>query len=133
MIYSGQELPNSQRLAFFEKDPIQWTGNFGLHNFYKTLLELHTDHPALRAAEDDVRTYRVSNSENDHVFSFLRKNGDREVLVILNLSENDNLVVEITDPMISGVFKNVFAEESHDLSGNRVLSIRAWDYLVYAK
>jgi glycosidase len=96
LIYSGQELPNSQRLRFFEKDQIQWTGNFGLHNFYKTLLELHRDHPALRAADENVRTYRISTSEDEKIFSYLRKTGEKEVLVILNLSAIDDLHFEIT-------------------------------------
>ena len=38
MIYSGQEMPNKKRLKFFEKDPIEWDGNFEMHDFYKTLL-----------------------------------------------------------------------------------------------
>ncbi|HEX3166604.1 MAG TPA: alpha-amylase family glycosyl hydrolase, partial [Chitinophagaceae bacterium] len=96
LIYSGQELPNSQRLKFFEKDPIQWTGNFGLHNFYKTLLELHRDHPALHAADENVRTYRIPTSEDEKIFSFLRKIEEREVLVILNLSAIDDLHFEIS-------------------------------------
>ena len=102
LIYSGQELPNSQRLQFFEKDPIQWTGNFGLHNFYRTLLDLHSNHPALRAGDENVKTYLISTSENEHIFSYLRKNGEREVLVILNLSVND-LHFEIRDEMVSGI------------------------------
>ena len=133
LIYSGQELPGTQRLAFFEKDPIQWTGVFGLHNFYKILLELHSCHPALGAADNDVITYRISNSQNEQVFSYLRKNGENEVLVILNLSAIDDLIVEITDPMISGVFKDVFLGDFNDLSLNRGLTMNAWDYRVYTK
>ncbi len=41
LIYSGQELPNKKRLKFFDRDPIEWTGNYKLHDFYKTLLEFH--------------------------------------------------------------------------------------------
>lgn len=133
LVYSGQELPNTHRLRFFEKDVLQWTENFGLHNFYKRLLELHSLHPALSASNDAVRTYKISTSQNENVFSFLRKNGDREVLVFLNLSANDELVIDITDPLISGVYKNVFSEEVHDLSVTRNLQMKAWDWLVYSK
>ncbi len=133
MIYSGQELPNSQRLRFFEKDEIQWTGNFGLHNFYKTLLELHRDHPALRAANENVRTYRVSTSEDEKIFSFLRKTGEREVLVILNLSAIDDLHFEISGENVSGIYRNVFTGDIIDLTDNRSLVMKAWDYLVFEK
>jgi len=133
MIYSGQELPNSQRLRFFEKDEIQWTGNFGLHNFYKTLLELHRDHPALCAADENVRTYRISTSEDEKIFSYMRKTGEREVLVILNLSAIDDLHFEISGENVSGVYRNVFTGDVIDLTDNRSLAMKAWDYLVFEK
>ncbi len=133
LIYSGQELPNSQRLRFFEKDPIQWSGNFGLHNFYKSLLELHSNHPALGAADENVITYRISTSEDDKIFSYLRRNGEKEVLIILNLSSMDDLHFEITDENVSGIFRNVFTGEAIDLSGKKNLMMKAWDYLVFEK
>ena len=133
LIYSGQELPNSQRLKFFEKDPIQWTGIFGLHNFYKILLELHHDHPALRAVDENVRMYRIPTSEDEKIFSYLRKIGEREVLVILNLSAIDDLHFEITEENVSGNYRNVFTSEAIDLTGSKNLAMKAWDYLVFEK
>jgi glycosidase len=133
LVYSGQELPNSQRLKFFEKDEIQWAGNFGLHNFYKTLLELHSNHPALRAADENVRTYRISTSEDEKIFSYLRKVGEREVLVILNLSAIGDLQFEIMGENVSGIYRNVFTGDSIDLTVKRELSIKEWDYFVFEK
>jgi glycosidase len=138
LIYSGQELPSLQRLKFFEKDHILWSGNFdaaatGLHRFYKTLLNLHKDHPALSAGDPSVITHRVSTSANDQIFSFLRKAADREVLVILNLSANDDLYFEINDETVSGIYKDVFSCESLDLVSNKNLRMKAWDYLVCEK
>lgn len=133
LVYSGQEMPNTQRLRFFEKDPIQWTGNFGLHHFYKVLLTLHSHHPALGAADGNVRTYRISTSENEQVFSFLRKNGEHEVLVVLNLSPNDDLRFRIIDETVNGTYKDVFNDEIVDLNANSTFQMKAWDYLVFAK
>ena len=120
-------------MRFFEKDEIQWTGNYGLHNFYKTLLELHRDHPALRAANENVRTYRISTSEDEKIFSFLRKTEEREVLVILNLSAIDDLHFEISGENVSGIYRNVFTGDVIDLTDNRSLAMKAWDYLVFEK
>ena len=133
LIYSGQELPNSQRLKFFDKDPIQWTGNFGLHNFYKILLKLHHDLPALRAVDENVRMYRIPTSEDEKIFSYLRKIGEREVLVILNLSAIDDLHFEITEENVSGNYRNVFTGDAIDLTGSKNLAMKAWDYLVFEK
>src|SRR5258706_9953731 len=86
MVYSGQELPNKQRIKFFDKDTIHWTGNNELHDFYKTLFNLHSNHPALRAGDFTVQTFRIKTTDSSHVFAYLRKKDSKEVLVLLNLS-----------------------------------------------
>ena len=53
---SGQELPNKKRLKFFDKDPIEWTGNFELQIFIKHCLHLTAPINALRAGDTDVLT-----------------------------------------------------------------------------
>ena len=133
LIYSGQEMPITQRLQFFEKDPIQWAGNFGLHDFYKTLLTLHSAHPALRIADDQVATYFIATTEQQQVFSFLRRRGDHEVFVVLNLSAINELPVTVNDEMIHGTYKNIFMGVTIDLYRGSTLQLKAWDFLVFAK
>ena len=51
LIYTGQEIGLSRRLAFFEKDPIEdWSANEQTA-FYKKLTELKHNNPALAAGE----------------------------------------------------------------------------------
>ncbi len=133
LLYSGQEMPNRKKLEFFEKDAIQWTGQYQLNDFYKTLLNLHSDHPALRAGDSQVKTHRIKTTDDAHVFSFLRKNGDREVLVILNLSSKDSLNMEIADDKIGGTFKNVFQSGNRNMDKERNFSMQAWEYIVFEK
>lgn len=132
LIYSGQELPNSNRLKFFDKDPIQWSGKFGLHNFYSSLLNLHSYHPALSASDERVTTYLVQTSASDKIFCFLRKAVEKEVLVVLNLSAENDLSFKLLDDKILGEYKNVFTRDTEDLS-NANFTMKAWDYLVYEK
>lgn len=134
LVYSGQELPLlSKRLAFFDKDLIPWTGEYAMHDFYKTLLELHKNHPALRAGDALVSTYRLQTSDNNHAFVYLRKNGDKEVLVVLNLSHNTNFSFEINDNVLQGVFKNVFTGAEQDFSSQKRFEMDAWEYLVFTR
>jgi alpha-amylase len=134
LIYNGQELPMlTKRLAFFEKDPIPWTGEYELHDFYKTLLNLHASNPALRAGDPLAITHRVKTSDDASIFAFLRKNGDREVLVILNLSYNSGLHISIEDPAVKGVFKKVFSGGVHNFDVERKFDMQAWEYLVLEK
>src|SRR5450432_468613 len=51
LIYSGQELPNLKRLLFFDKDRIDWDQPFLFFEFYKTLLWLRKNNPALKSGD----------------------------------------------------------------------------------
>ena len=132
LLYSGQELPNMKRLQFFEKDPIEWNGKYEMQEFYKTLLTLHSSHPALRAGDNSVTTYRLKTNSDENILAFLRKNDDREVLVILNLSDKPSLSFEIIDDHVKGSFENVFNGESQNFPDKNI-TMQAWEYLVYKK
>lgn len=134
LIYSGQELPmKDKRLKFFEKDPIPWTGTFELHDFYQTLFKLHSTHPALRGGDSTVQTHRLRTSDDSRIFAYLRKNGDREVLVVLNLSSQNQLRFDITDEKLTGNFKNVFSAAGNDFTTAKSFEMQPWEYLVYEK
>lgn len=133
LIYCGQEIPNKKRLEFFEKDPIEWTEKKDLHDFYKTLLTLHSHHPALRSGDEHVKTFRLKTSADENIFAFLKKNGKREVLVILNFSKVSNLNFEIKDEKVTGEYQDVFTGKSRDLSSKKNLELNAWDWLVLEK
>jgi glycosidase len=130
LIYSGQELPNKKRLEFFEKDAIKWTGTFELQDFYKTLLNLRSAHPALHS---DGEVTRLRTSDDGSVLAYLRKSGEREVLVLLNLSAKNNLRFELNSDAVKGNFKNVFSGAANDFTSEKNFEMQAWEFLVYEK
>ena len=65
LIYSGQEIPNMKRLKFFDKDTIQWTANKQLSEFYKTLLTLRHNNPALRTGDVNSLTAFIHTDRDD--------------------------------------------------------------------
>jgi alpha-amylase len=133
LIYSGQELPLlSKRLAFFDRDPIPWTKDFALHDFFKTLLNLRSSNPALRAGDTNARVYRLDTTDNNNVFAYLRKYNEREVLVILNLSAA-NIKVSIIGQVASGLYKNVFSGSNIDLNPEMIFEMGKWEHLVFEK
>ncbi len=133
MIYSGQEMPNDKRLQFFDKDPIEWKGELKLHYFYKSLLNLHSTHPALRAADPHAKTFRIRTTADDKVFSYLRKNAEKEVLVLLHLSPQNHLNIEVKDDKIAGKYKELFSGVEMDFDTGRNLELKPWQYLVYVR
>jgi alpha-amylase len=132
LIYSGQEMPNHKRLKFFDKDPIEWTGEYNLHNFYKVLLQLRKTNPAL-SADGTTSTYRIKTSADDQVFCYLRKKDEKEVLVVLNLSSSAITQFEFMDDRIAGNYRNIFNNLIIDLDRMKPLALQPWDYQVLEK
>jgi glycosidase len=132
LVYCGQELPNKKRLKFFEKDTIKWKEKNELHDFYKTLLQLHARHPALGAADEETIPGRLQTSHPDKIFAYLRKKGERVVLVLLNLSPY-SIECTIPDERMSGFYKNVFTGEEICMSSDTKISLRPWHWLVGSK
>jgi len=130
LIYGGQELPNLKRLKFFEKDAIDWTGENQLHDFYRKLLNLHSNNAALSAGNPLSTTQRIKTGMDDRVFSYHRKNGKQEVLVILNFSSN-SVRFEI-DPF-NGKFREIFSCTEREFSNDASFQINGWAYMVFEK
>jgi alpha-amylase len=134
LIYSGQEIGNRKRIAFFEKDQFVASPDAdALFEFYKQLLRLKKEHPSLSAADPGVTTYRVKTSADDKVFCFLRKKGNREVLVVLNLSNQADLHFELLDNHVMGTYRSVFSGAANDFTASRSFEMQPWEFLVYEK
>ncbi len=132
LLYAGQEIGNKKRIKFFDKDTIQGNDN-AMTPFYASLLNLKSNNPALRSGDPSVQTFRIKTTEPNSIFAFLRKNGDREVLVILNLSSRKDLHFEITDDKVNGIFKNIFSAAANDFATGKNFEMQAWEFLVYEK
>ena len=130
MLYSGQEMPNRKRLKFFDKDPIEWDGKFELHVFYKTLLTLHSSNDALRAGDDNVLTKIISHPDDHEIFSYLRKNGQHQVLVILNCC-SEVRHMQVKD--VHGLFRNVFGGRDINFDHEDHVDLNPWGYLLFEK
>ena len=131
LVYSGQEIPNLKRILFFEKDDLEWLPENRLNDFYKKLLTLHANHPALRGVDPDVQTFRINTTNKELVFSYLRKKGRHEVFVLLNFSQENNLTVELIDERVSGKYLEVFSGESFDFTQVTKIEMDSWEFRVF--
>ena len=133
LIYSGQEMPNEKRLKFFDRDTIQWTGQYKLANFYKTLLNLRMSSPALRGGDPATQTVLLKTTEPGKVLAYMRRNGNKEVLVVINMSAQADLHFEITDENVKGIYKNIFSGSPNDFTNEKSFEMQGWEYLVYER
>ena len=135
LLYSGQELPNHKRLEFFEKDPIEWTGQYAKADFFKKLLQIKSDNPALRGGDPAVRTSFVQHSASGRVLSYYREHSEHEghgVWVVLNLS-NEPLTVHFTDAHIEGRFQELFSGETRKFTSGDSLHLDKWGWQLWEK
>jgi len=132
LIYSGQEIPNTKRLAFFDKDPLYWDGGTRLHDFYKKLLQLHSTHPALIATNENVRSNFVHCSNEDKVLMYRRVYGEREIVVMLNFSAF-SIRCAIEDRTITGQFTELFTNDVWDANHQHSMHLREWSYKVWVR
>ncbi len=84
LIYSGQEAGLNKRLAFFEKDQIDWKPNVRA-DVYPALFDLKRRHPALSNSYEPGNL-QIIDTGNPKVFAFRRIKGRDKVTVIVNLS-----------------------------------------------
>lgn len=125
LIYSGQEEPFLDSLSFFYKDTIVF-GKYQRAAFYKTLLNLRKNTPALAV---DASYTKLESSNDDAVFAFIREKEGSKVLVILNLSAQQQSFT--LKGAIAGEPQNVFAIKNEKLAEGQSITLPAWGYLVY--
>lgn len=83
LIYNGQEAGLAKRLAFFEKDAIDWQ-DYPLTGFYQRLTALKRRHPALAAGQYGAPVTLLEAPAE--VVAFERRRGADVVRVAVNLS-----------------------------------------------
>jgi alpha-amylase len=126
LIYSGQEVPNKKRLKFFVKDSIEWKG-FAMAPFYKQLLTLRRNNPALAAY---AAYNRLKTSADEYVFAYTRQNSTHRITIILNMSNHPQKFT-INDPFIYGNPLNVFLGQKEKLFDGHEFSLEPWGFIVY--
>jgi alpha-amylase len=130
LLYSGQELPALKRLKFFEKDEIAWTGTNTLHDFYRSLLNLHSRSAALRAGDPSAKTTLLKTTDDRNVFAYMREHGVDEVIVVLNFSAVD---VDVSIQGVNGGFQEIFSRSLIDTSNSLDIHLQSWGYFVFEK
>jgi alpha-amylase len=125
LVYSGQEEPVLEALPFFEKDTIVFK-QLGRAEFYKKLLTLRKNNPALAA---DASYKKINAGDPKAVYAYTREKDGKKVLVILNLSKNQQ-TIKVTDKEFHGSPYNLFMGTNEPLSA-REWKIEPWGYVVY--
>lgn len=90
LLYSGQEAGLNKRLAFFEKDTIEW-GDYAYADFYSSLLKLNKSHRALWNGKYGGKFSKIEIDDSD-LYCYERVVGEDKVMVFLNFSESNKTI-----------------------------------------
>lgn len=126
LIYSGQELPNLQRLSFFEKDDIKWTGTNQLHDFYQSLLELRNQNSA---SHQNASVEILENAPEDCLV-YICRNQEDSVFVLLNFGLQ-GFKINLNHPGIGGDYQDLFSKEKVTLTDDVSLILEPGEYRVF--
>jgi len=126
LIYSGQELPNKKRLAFFEKDAIEWTENVTLHDFYKTLLNFRKNHKAMQEGASVL----VLKTNQEDVLAYLCRKQEDKILILLNFKKQ-KMEFELDHPAVAGTYMDLFSNKKLSLKRKQSYSLESGEFKVY--
>lgn len=138
LIYNGQEVALGRALAFFERDPIEWselrTNDLArrVEERYIELCALKHTHKALRAGDRGGDIYTIQNSEPWRIFAIKRSVGDSVVIALFNLSDTD-ANVEFHDEDFAGEYSQIGSAEKAVLYSAQNFMLPAWSYFIYYK
>lgn len=132
MMYNGQEAGNRKRLAFFEKDPIQWRDD-PMAELYRSLFALKKKNAALWNGKWGAPMVSVVNSAPQKVLSFVRQHpGGAGVFAVFNLSPEPRTVTFQRGPHY-GAYTEHFSGEAVTFAPETALTIPAWGYRIYQR
>lgn len=117
LIYSGQEVGFGRRLAFFEKDQIDWNDTEDYTAFYRDLNHLRKSNPALYSQDKGGKLVEIKNSIPEAIFSFEREVKGNKVIAVFNLTNKQQSVA----------FESDYSELK------TITALSAWEYKVFVR
>ncbi len=133
LIYNGQEIGLNKAMSLFDRDPLPWEPeNVRYTNLFKRLTRLKRTQPALTGGEGRAPISRFSTNHDDKVLAYSRTQGNNEVLVLLNFSNNP-VRFQFTAGHPAGSFEDYLQGGSKQFSTSEYITLPANGYAIYVK
>lgn len=130
LIYSGQEASLNRRLAFFEKDEIDWT-DLSAQDFFKKLVKLKNDNKALWNTNSKGNLTLIEASDKN-VLVFTRETDKNRVIFIANLSNKAiSSVLKFTD--YKETYTDIFTGKEFNFKDDVQFELKPWGYIILTK
>lgn len=130
LIYTGQEAGLNKRLQFFEKDSIDWS-NLEMQAFYKQLIQLKKEQPALWNGEAGGERISITTNMPQKVLAFSREKDQSQVMAVFNMT--DQPVEASLEAVKKGSYKEYFSGETIKIKKGSTISLDQWGYKIFIK
>ena len=131
LIYNGQEAGNTKRLAFFDRDPIDWREH-PIGDLYRRLFALKKANSALWNGHWGADMIQVVNSAPASVFSFVRENDRNAVFAVFNFSAEPRQVTFESGPF-PGTWRDFATAAEVTVAQDFALDLPAWSYRIFTR
>ncbi|MCL4105762.1 UNVERIFIED_CONTAM: hypothetical protein GTU68_028639 [Idotea baltica] len=126
LIYGGQEEPLKKRLAFFEKDNIEFS-KYEYQDFYTSLFNIKKQNEALWNGDFGAIPERIS--DQNQMMAFVRQKDNNRVIVFINFTNTENSIslsngIDLSQSKILISESEIFSEEK--------LTLGPWGYVVFS-
>jgi alpha-amylase len=131
LLYSGQEASFNRRLAFFEKDSIDWKGP-SLAEFYTSMFALHHTQQVLWNGQYGAPQEKLVLTGSDAVYGFVRARDTKAVVVVTNFGATP-VTARFSNLKHTGSYADWFSRASVALADTGSIEIPAHGYRVLVK
>ncbi len=123
LLYSSQEVGQSDLLPFFTRDPIDWSANQSMEAQYEKLMSIYN-------SSEVFRNGTLQSFNNNDLAIFKRKLADEEYLLIVNV-RNTTKEVTLDASLQNTNWTNLIDNSAKTLS--TTLSLDSYGYLILKK
>ena len=139
LVYNGQEIGGEQILNYFSDSKINWNDyDSKMYNTIRTLSAMKHTINAFKDGKNKKERGTVNWIENGgSVAAYIRKNGNSEALVVLNLGDNIDITLNgvtkgtYTQWLDSKTIANGVSQKTVELSSSPKISLDKRGYAVY--
>jgi glycosidase len=131
LLYTGQEASLHERLRFFEKDTVDWSGP-SLAPFYHALFDLKHREAALANGASGGAQTTLRTSGGDRVYAFVRATDANTVVTAVNFGDAP-VAATYRDFARPGLYTDWFSGATESLAAQGTIEIPAHGYRVLAR
>jgi glycosidase len=133
LIHNGQEACNARRLAFFEKDPIDWSQGEGCAYgaLLADLIAFRAANPALANGKWGARMAQVVSDKPQQLFAFVREQDGNRVVGLFNLS-GEPVAATLADGLAAGRYSEFRTGADITLAAGATVTLEPWGFRLLA-